>query len=255
MEDRINAVLDRVATPVASDPAAAPRSAPPPAAAATHKKNTSVGSELSNSRDTSSPLTVGTSSATHTTGTMLTPLSTFVAANAGGGLRQSGNVRSASALSQTSARSTTPSAYPSVAALSFGADDASLSHLYTIVDAAARRDPRRKLLSHASMSSISSATSPILNSSALMGGASSTSTGTGTGSRPGSKLSHTASKLHLLLEDEREALKPEVGGLFAPAMPFVEDRKLREAYSGISRELGDIDDSLDSLLADVIRIF
>ena len=103
------------------------------------------------------------------------------------------------------------------------------------------------------MSSISSATSPILNQSALFGGTGSISGGSG--SRPGSKLSSHAVRLQALLEDERDALKPEPGGLFAPNMPFVEDKKLREAYSGINRQLGDIDDSLDSLLADVIRIF
>ncbi|CBQ70427.1 conserved hypothetical protein [Sporisorium reilianum SRZ2] len=295
VEERINAVLDRVQTPTlsnakegsagatralnadgsqstAADAQRGSKAAPAAlgaaavgaaavgaAAAAAHKKQLSVGSEFSNSRDTSSPLTVGTSSAathaTNTTGTMLTPLSTFVAG------RQPTDMRSASALSgadgaASGSRSITPSAYPSVAALSFGADDASLSHLYTIVEAAARRDPRKKLLSHASMSSISSAASPVLNSSALMGSVNSTGTGTGgTGSRPGSKLSNAASKFSLLLEDERDALKPEPGGLFAPAMPFVEDKKVREAYTGINQQLGDIDDSLDSLLADVIRIF
>ncbi|KAJ9477717.1 Bud site selection protein 14 [Pseudozyma hubeiensis] len=221
-------------------------------AAVAHNKQHSVGSEFSNSRDTSSPLTVGTSSAathaTNTTGTMLTPLSNFVPN------RQPTGLRSASAPSPgAGSRSVTPSTYPSVAALSFGADDASLSHLYTIVDAAARRDPRRRLLTHASMSSISSATSPILNQSALFGGTGSISGGSG--SRPGSKLSSHAVRLQALLEDDRDALKPEPGGLFAPNMPFVEDKKLREAYSGINRQLGDIDDSLDSLLADVIRIF
>ena len=279
VEDKINAVLDRVQTPTGSSVGGATRALTPSgtrsvptadaqrsskaapvalgaaAAAAAHKKQPSGGSEFSNSRDTSSPLTVGTSSAathaTNTTGTMLTPLSTLVAA------RQPAEMRSASALGgadgrANGARSVTPSAYPSVAALSFGADDASLSHLYTIVEAAARRDPRKKLLSHASMSSVSSATSPILNSSALMG---SVGSGGGTGSRPGSKLSNAASKLSLMLEDEKDALKPEPGGLFAPAMPFVEDKKVREAYNGINRQLVDIDDSLDSLLADVIRIF
>ncbi|TKY85096.1 hypothetical protein EX895_006176 [Sporisorium graminicola] len=272
VEDRINAVLDRVQTPTTSSakegtaaavkaPNATPADfqnskAAPLAATAAHKKQLSVGSEFSNSRDTSSPLTVGTSSAathaTNTTGTMLTPLSTFVAG------RQPNEVRSASALGATEggasrSRSITPSAYPSVAALTFGADDASLSHLYTIVEAAARRDPRKKLLSHASMSSISSTASPVLNSSSLMGSVS--GGGGGTGSRPGSKLSNAASKLSLMLEDEKDALKPEPGGLFAPAMPFVDDKKVREAYHGINRQLGDIDDSLDSLLADVIRIF
>ncbi|CDR99331.1 hypothetical protein [Sporisorium scitamineum] len=221
VEERINAVLDRVQTPTLS-------SGGKEGAAATH--------------------------ATNTTGTMLTPLSTFVAG------RQPTDMRSASALGgadggASGSRSTTPSAYPSVAALSFGADDASLSHLYTIVEAAARRDPRKKLLSHTSMSSISSAASPVLNSSALMGSVSGSAGGGGAGSRPGSKLSNVASKLSLMLEDERDALKPEPGGLFAPAMPFVEDKKVREAYNGINRQLGDIDDSLDSLLADVIRIF
>ncbi len=279
VEERINAVLNRVQTP--SEAASATRSAPSaavapngqanqPAAttAAAHKKQTSTGSEFSNSRDTSSPLTVGTSSlgthATNTTGTMLTPLSTFVSQGNNGGIAGrtiANDMRSASApvgngTGRTSvsvaSRSVTPSAYPSYAALSFGADDASLSHLYTIVEAAARRDPRRaRLLTHASMSSISSSTSPVLNTSALMGSSSVA------GSRPGSKLSNvtTNSKLALLLEDEKDALKPEPGGLFAPPMPFVEDKKLREAYSGINRELGDIDDSLDSLLADVIRLF
>uniref|UniRef100_V5GK81 SH3 domain-containing protein n=1 Tax=Kalmanozyma brasiliensis (strain GHG001) TaxID=1365824 RepID=V5GK81_KALBG len=228
------------------------------AAAAVHQKQPSTGSELSNSRDTSSPLTVGTSSAgtNATNTTQLTPMSTLIPTVPAP--RQPVNtamLRTTSALSAASAggrdgsRSITPSAYPSVAALSFGADDASLSHLYTIVDAAARRDPRRKLLTHASMSSISSAPSPILNSAALF------SAGSGSaGSRPGSKLSHAASR-SLLLEDDKDSFKPEPGNLFAPNMPFVEDRKLREAYSGINRQLGDIDDSLDSLLADVIRIF
>ncbi|KIS71101.1 uncharacterized protein UMAG_01012 [Mycosarcoma maydis] len=283
VKEKINAVLDRVQTPTMSSTAAPSRELTPSgvrsdsaagastssrtapvvgasaaaaaaaAAAATtatvaHNKQLSIGSELSNSRDTSSPLTVGTSSAathaTNTTGTMLTPLSTFVPA------RQATGMRSASAPSPgTRSRSVTPSTYPSVAALSFGADDASLSHLYTIVDAAARRDPRKRLLTHASMSSISSA-SPILTQSALYG-----SVSAGSNSRPGSKLSTHASKLHSLLIDERDALKPEPGGLFAPAMPFVEDRKLREAYTGIQRQLGDIDDTLDSLLADVIRWF
>ncbi len=278
MEERINAVLDRVQTPTpgkdtqAGGQALGARSVA--ATRAAHKKQTSIGSELSNSRETSSPLTVGTSSvathatqATNTSGTMLTPLSTFVT-NANGAAQARTvpvGVRSGSALGGSSmggSRSNTPSAYPSVAALSFGADDASLSHLYTIVEAAARRDPRKaRLMTHASMSSIASTTSPVLGSSALMGGvgaaADRATPGGGLGSRPGSKLSSSAasSRLAQLLEDDKDTLKPEPGGLFAPPMPFVEDTKLREAYSGINRQLGQIDDSLDELLADVIRIF
>lgn len=294
VEERINAVLDRVQPPAsnrngaaaatgqdasarpAAVAAAAPEGQPQaPGAtaahpAAAHQKQTSIGSELSNSRDTSSPLTVGTSSAathaTNTTGTMLTPLSTLVAGGRPAQHQTSSTARSASALGGgggsslgAGSRSNTPSAYPSVAALSFGADDASLSHLYTIVEAAARRDPRKiRLLSHASITSISSiaTNSPILPNSSLSGAAG--ASGSATGSRPGSKLSNStaaAARMALLLEDDRDALKPEPGGLFAPALPFVEDHKLREAYSGISRQLGDIDQSLDSLLADVIRIF
>ncbi|CCF54762.1 hypothetical protein NDA11_006294 [Ustilago hordei] len=266
VEERINAVLDRVQSPPTpstisniTNPTAAAMAAPgtrsvsAPQPATTHRKHPSLTSELS--RDTSSPLTVGTSSntthATNTTGTMLTPLSTFVAPNTITTIPNAGSrgvgLRSASTGTPNS-RSTTPSAYPSYAALSFGADDASLSHLYTIVEAAARRDPRKvKLMSHASMSSISSTTSPVLNSSALMSGS------VGSGSRPGSKLSTRTTAV--LLEDEKEALKPEVGGLFAPNMPFVEDKKLREAFGGISRELEGIEGNLDALLADVIRIF
>ncbi|PWZ01077.1 hypothetical protein BCV70DRAFT_159133, partial [Testicularia cyperi] len=270
IEDRINAVLNRVQSPLAVDKSSestpkvgsrvstASPNAPTnntsgpsahvskPTDAGVHARQISIGSELSGSRETASPLTVGTnttnSAATHathtTTGTMPTPLSTLVSA---GGF---GFGSSSIGTGVGGSRSTTPY---STTSLVYGADDQSLSHLYTIVDAAARRDPRKqRLLTHSSMSSISSVTSPTLG-----GGSGGNTSVSGYGSRPGSKLS----TVQMLLEDDKENLKPEPGGLFAPALPFLEDKKVREAYAGISKQLGNIDDSLDALLADVIRIF
>ncbi|EPQ31683.1 uncharacterized protein PFL1_01016 [Pseudozyma flocculosa PF-1] len=205
-------------------------------AAPSHRKQTSIGSEMSNSRDTASPLTIGTgSAATHNTNTtMPTPMSTLVAGGANGAAFAAGSSTGTGSRSGRSVGAVTPGSSgadgrPSSLAFASSADDIGLDHLYTIVDAAARRDPRRlHLLTHGSTSSISGDIN----------------------GRPSTRLAH-----RLLADTEHESLRPEAGGLFAPQMPFVEHQKTREAYGSISTQLGTIDETLDQILLDVMRVF
>ncbi|CEH18232.1 hypothetical protein CBOM_04646 [Ceraceosorus bombacis] len=81
--------------------------------------------------------------------------------------------------------------------------DLGLQHLFAVVDAAARRDPRS-----------------------------------------GSRIPPV----------DAASLRPQVAGLFAPNAPPIESRKTREAYAPVGKQLNMIEDALDQLLMDALRV-
>ncbi|PWN41355.1 hypothetical protein IE81DRAFT_178225 [Ceraceosorus guamensis] len=81
--------------------------------------------------------------------------------------------------------------------------DLGLQHLFAVVDAAARRDPRS-----------------------------------------GSRIPPV----------DATSLRPQVAGLFAPNAPPIESRKTREAYAPVGKQLNMIEDALDQLLMDALRV-
>lgn len=93
--------------------------------------------------------------------------------------------------------------------------DFGLANLYTLVDAAARRGPKGH---HRGRSS---------------------------GSRGGSSggVGYSAS------------YKPSVGGLFPPQSPHIGERRVKEVYAPIGRQLNQLEESLDQLLNDALRHF
>lgn len=140
-------------------------------------------------------------------------------------------------------------------------DDFGLDHLYTIVDAASRRDPRKYV-------------SKMISRAASCGG---THGATGASSEiatppPTSGSSKNNSVVAVLtLAPEPEKLRPQVAGLFPPSPPlalFSEAEsaanggradsgptKVQQIYLPLERQLDRIEDSLDALLADVLRVF
>ncbi|MCO5613971.1 hypothetical protein L7F22_068251 [Adiantum nelumboides] len=55
------------------------------------------------------------------------------------------------------------------------------------------------------------------------------------------------------IQEEQDFL-PTVAGLFPPQAPFIEDRRIKDAYGPIGKQLNGLEDTLDRLLSDAMRL-
>lgn len=53
---------------------------------------------------------------------------------------------------------------------------------------------------------------------------------------------------------EEQDFRPTVAGLFPPQAPYIEDRRIKDAYSPIGKHLNGLEDTLDRLLLDAMRL-
>ncbi|CAO1623603.1 unnamed protein product [Jaminaea pallidilutea] len=193
------------------------------------------------------------------------------------------------------ANSTSRSAHPDMSSLRRFAnagqaayiptDDFGLDHLYNIVDAASRRDPRKyttKMVSRSASRARASATTPLgtprLDGRDTPGGSDAANL----------SRQHSVIAVTTLAEPDRERLRPDVAGLFAPSMmpssmlrrgdaasmpkviraregdspspasstnKVIGEKTLQSVYLPLEKELDGIDEGLDALLADALKAF
>lgn len=224
-EERIELVLSRIERKAAgqngSDQARGAPTAQPPGQGS-----------ASSSRETGTP----TSGNTHASGTTTpTPLSMLTAGAAGGAALTAGS-EAVSSTNNGGRNRSVPGAFgaassgPSnIVPRSTGATklktptpaamDFGVAHLYALTEAAARKRPPRR--------------------------------------RPASKAypAGTESVFTTGMRSEADDMRPTVAGLFPPQAPFIDDRRVKDAYAPIGRSLNGLEETLDRLLSDVLRGF
>lgn len=136
---------------------------------------------------------------------------------------------------------TSPSSYGPAAYIP--SDDFGLDHLYTIVDAAMRRDPAKYI----QVPTRSRSTTP------------GSKRFSGLGSPSLASPHQFVQSMTIQLAPAREPLRPQDAGLFFVPPPSItkgEDNKAgAEQYAPLNRQLGQMEDTLDQLLAEVMRVF
>lgn len=210
----------------------------------------------------SSPRSASTST-DKSAGTNPTPLSTLGFASTAAGATVAGMTPATMAhMDTTATRGPTRRANQEGSAAYIPSDDFGLDHLYTIVDAASRRDPRKY-------------TTRIVSRSASRAG-SGRSPGNTTptlGSNAGVKNNSVVAVFALAPEPEK--MRPAVAGLFPPPRPPAltadEDvggqrllqggsgnggqSRVLQAYLPLEKQLDRLEESLDTLLAEALRTF
>ncbi|CAO1630787.1 unnamed protein product [Parajaminaea phylloscopi] len=150
-------------------------------------------------------------------------------------------------------------------------DDFGLDHLYTIVDAASRRDPRKYVTRMVSRSGSRAGAHGGNAGSGAIGG-----TATPPPNSAQSQSKNNSVVAVLTLAPEPENLRAQVAGLFPPSPPLalfsdVEggrgasagsssnggggSSKVQQVYLPIERQLDRMEETLDALLADALRAF